>query len=542
MPSQPPPPPPPPPRRSSSGDDPSQPPPPKLKSTASPSHGRTASASILKPPLVRVATGNSVTFADHKASRSAGDTGGTATITLERLTSAQFEDEATTHIIAALEADDLMGEGIEDYSDDDEANASSEFTPETTRKERTYSTDSFIKNLQKHGDLQQYRISPLSVNEQHRRSNSEIASQRYHKSMMSAGFLPGVPDGSAMEYEQVVSSFFGEDSEEDFVEGVKEKDEEEEKDDDDEEAKEETTKRDPMDATDATKNLTTMGERLKLMQRQGSSTLLRTSLRSSRRSLRNAVEGSGDQLLNALSNGSKRKETKGFWKKIQYEYTNLIAPQLSKSNARISRQIFFVTFPGVALACLLYYIFQNPMAGDTGTSLFWQQYLDVFTEINPVSGVTDAEIYLRILFSMMFVGVIVSLKRLLVAIYLGRRTVAHFGQELETLMAKMILIGEVAQLAKEIENRNNMYPGSPRGISEDDEKVVQFKNMVKMDTSQGSPGERRHSRTKSMSPRPNAASPHRGYESSENEEKTKNIAMHQSTNTNVQLLNLLDEW
>ena len=311
-----------------------------------------------------------------------------------------------------------MGEGIEDYSDDDEANASSEFTPETTRKERTYSTDSFIKNLQKHGDLQQYRISPLSVNEQHRRSNSEIASQRYHKSMMSAGFLPGVPDGSAMEYEQVVSSFFGEDSEEDFVEGVKEslrksssigldgdkqqqqqqdddgdekvdkrpsgetrnsieralsdikEDEEEEKDDDDEEAKEETTKRDPMDATDATKNLTTMGERLKLMQRQGSSTLLRTSSLS-RRSLRNAVEGSGDQLLNALSNASKRKETKGFWKKIQYEYTNLIAPQLSKSNARISRQIFFVTFPGVALACLLYYIFQNPMAGDTGTSVSW---------------------------------------------------------------------------------------------------------------------------------------------------------------------------
>ena len=109
-------------------------------------------------------------------------------------------------------------------------------------------------------------------------------------------------------------------------------------------------------------------------------------------------------------------------------------------------------------------------------------------------------------------------------------------------MAKMILIGEVAQLAKEIENRNNMYQGSPRGISEDDEKVVQFKNMVKMDTSQGSPGERGHSQRKSMSPRPNAASPHRGYESSENEEKTKNIAMHQSTNTNVQLLNLLDEW
>lgn len=342
-----------------------------------------------------------MTFADHKASQS--DTGGA--LTLERVTSAQFEDEATTRIIAALEAEDhrLMGEGIEDYSDDDESIAS-EFTPER-QKERTYSTDSFIKNLQKHGDLQQYRISPMSVTEQHRRSNSEIASQRYNNSMTSAGFLPVVPD-------HLVSSFFGEDSEEDFVEGVKESlrksssigldgDKQQQRDDDEkmekklsvetrhsveralsdikeeeekeeEEAQEETTKRDPMDATDATKNLTTMGERLKLMQKQGSTlSLRRSSFNNSRRSLMNAVEGSIDQLLNALSNASKRKETKGFWRKIQYEYTNLIAPQLSKSNARISRQIFFVTFPGVALACLLYYIFDNPMAGDTGTSVSW---------------------------------------------------------------------------------------------------------------------------------------------------------------------------
>ena len=109
-------------------------------------------------------------------------------------------------------------------------------------------------------------------------------------------------------------------------------------------------------------------------------------------------------------------------------------------------------------------------------------------------------------------------------------------------MAKMILIGEVAQLAKEVENRNNMFPGSPTAISQDDEKVVQFKNMVKMDiSSQGSPGARRNSH-KSLSPGSKLASPLRGYESSENEEKTKKIAMQQSTNTNVQLLNLLDEW
>lgn len=71
--------------------------------------------------------------------------------------------------------------------------------------------------------------------------------------------------------------------------------------------------------------------------------------------------------------------------------------------------------------------------------LFWQLYLDVFTEINPVSGVTDSEIYLRILLSLMFVGVVVSLKRLMLAIYLGRRTVAHFGQEVSYEIYQMKL-------------------------------------------------------------------------------------------------------
>ena len=71
--------------------------------------------------------------------------------------------------------------------------------------------------------------------------------------------------------------------------------------------------------------------------------------------------------------------------------------------------------------------------------LFWQLHLDVFNEINPVSGVTDAEIYLRILLSLMFVGVVVSLKRLMLAIYLGRRTVAHFGQEVSYEIYQMKL-------------------------------------------------------------------------------------------------------
>lgn len=174
--------------------------------------------------------------------------------------------------------------------------------------------------------------------------------------------------------------------------------------------------------------------------------------------------------------------------------------------------------------------------------LFWQQYLDIFNGNNPVNGVTDANIYLRILLSFVFVGVIVSLKRLSLAIYLGRRTVNHFGQELETLMAKMILIGEVAHLAKDIETRQSV-------LFEDNERVVQFRNMVmegSVTSTDQSPVPGGH---KTLPPQPSTkASPHE-YNSPRDSEAAsiasaaqENIALQESTTANVQLLNLLDEW
>lgn len=179
--------------------------------------------------------------------------------------------------------------------------------------------------------------------------------------------------------------------------------------------------------------------------------------------------------------------------------------------------------------------------------LFWQQYLDMFNENNPVNGITDAPIYLRILFAFLFVGVIVSLKRLTLAIYLGRRTVKHFGQELETLMAKMILIGEVAHLAKDIETRHSMFPGA---LLQDNEKVVQFRNMVMADSAAStdqSPVPGGHKTLPSgpssgVSPRDNLSPHDSEAAASATATEAEKIAMQQSTTANIKLLNLLDEW
>ena len=114
--------------------------------------------------------------------------------------------------------------------------------------------------------------------------------------------------------------------------------------------------------------------------------------------------------------------------------------------------------------------------------LFWQNKLDLFNEANPVVGITDSIFYMRILIAMIVIGISASLKRLFTAIYLGRRAVAHFGPELEKLMAKMILIGEVANLARDIENKRSLFEGaglSPNTDKDEGEKLVKLREYVR---------------------------------------------------------------
>ena len=72
-------------------------------------------------------------------------------------------------------------------------------------------------------------------------------------------------------------------------------------------------------------------------------------------------------------------------------------------------------------------------------------------EKNPAADFLHGNFYPRILGSMIFVGVVTSLKRLMLATFLGRRSFAHYGPEFETILAKMILVSQVAHLARRIE-------------------------------------------------------------------------------------------
>ena len=77
----------------------------------------------------------------------------------------------------------------------------------------------------------------------------------------------------------------------------------------------------------------------------------------------------------------------------------------------------------------------------------------MFTASNPAGSFLYSDFYIRILLAMMFVGVSTSLKRLWLATFLGRRSFAHYGPELEIILAKMLLVSQVAHLARQIESQ-----------------------------------------------------------------------------------------
>jgi hypothetical protein len=83
--------------------------------------------------------------------------------------------------------------------------------------------------------------------------------------------------------------------------------------------------------------------------------------------------------------------------------------------------------------------------------LYWQDVWGLFNEKNPAGDITSSLAYFRILAIAVSVGCVVAVKRLAVGLYLGRQTFSNFSTQLGQVMNKMLLVSEVALLAKDIE-------------------------------------------------------------------------------------------
>ncbi len=629
---------------------------------------------------------------------------GTATktrYTLDEVISSQFESEATTHILAALEAAEteesrdrldsmergwtdsasgLLGEGIddlndgtgqngsdgmigegeeagmEDYSEDDDEFVGIPPPPPPTKDDESLSSNSpgyspgpprviddpFLQTVHRLNDQDQYKLDPYSVSD-----TSSPLRRKFDTSTHSnaTGYSPRSPNNAALPFQgnrartmsgasarNIPTDPIGEHQDTSNHSGSHVG-----RDINLENAGEGSDNGTSLHTSNKTKNTTetnataTLADRLRSLQR-GKSTF--ASRRSFRRSSTSEIgagaigakpKTSGDKLVDALDKVEQPKHSQ-WWRRAKAEYKQLIEPRYPQLKKSASYTLFFVVFPCLFVALILFYLCGNPMAGETNTSLswwilflgvrqmiileftkigdifwidimalrstffnsavgpyisltfimskgwpyvlffwaildfcflygsgpfpkhwlFWQDSFGIFNAENPVEGITDSDAYLRFLISMIFVGAIVSLKRLAISLYLGRRTLEHFGGELEKVMAKMILIGEVANLAKDIEINSSLYTRSlsPINGDDEDEKIVRFRQFVQNDETSSMDSPRKFDRkgldqSISITTNPESEVKTPGSNLEMPNENHNDVA---SSSANAKLIYLLSEW
>jgi hypothetical protein len=84
--------------------------------------------------------------------------------------------------------------------------------------------------------------------------------------------------------------------------------------------------------------------------------------------------------------------------------------------------------------------------------LFFQDGIALFTDANPSGGITSLPAYRKVLILALAVGVAVTIKRFWIGITIGRHTFSRYASDLAKLMAKVLLVGQVAEIARDIES------------------------------------------------------------------------------------------
>jgi hypothetical protein len=97
------------------------------------------------------------------------------------------------------------------------------------------------------------------------------------------------------------------------------------------------------------------------------------------------------------------------------------------------------------------------VVGDSSFSnhwLFWQPYVGMFNRQNPSGFVTSSLAFYRVCAVAMGVGAAVSVKRMAIGIFLGRKTFANYSQGLTSVMNKMLQLNELARFGRALEDQS----------------------------------------------------------------------------------------
>ena len=362
-------------------------------------------------------------------------------LSVDKVINSQFENEAETHILAALEIEEsygLLGEGIEDYSDDDDEDGTNANNEQHQRNASswTHENDTFLSKMQMQNDLPQYQVglsmpqssmssaaSPVKQSQQQQQQHlqqSSLSTQHHRRPSSSrgssSGYLPSVPDDAALVYSQNIAAHIENDNFEaggdPFIEGAKvraaavkkgvvdmfdtvggggggttqledveegDKTKGSNKDDTEQHHDKHEEFNTINHATEATDNINFMAKQLRSLQQRRGSIIRQSSTRFRRSSVSSETgssmgdaepESNTDKLFDALNSVDSRN--KSLWGRLYHEFwLELVVPKMPIFRQNISHSLLFVVFPFLSAAALLFYMLDNPMAGETGTSISW---------------------------------------------------------------------------------------------------------------------------------------------------------------------------
>ncbi|GAX27063.1 hypothetical protein FisN_9Lh385 [Fistulifera solaris] len=85
---------------------------------------------------------------------------------------------------------------------------------------------------------------------------------------------------------------------------------------------------------------------------------------------------------------------------------------------------------------------------------YFDNYLSIFTQANPSGGIPGEDWYRRLLIMGIGVGLAISVKRVWVGFMLGRKIYRNYSEDLAKLMKKLLLLGRVAFVARDLSRRS----------------------------------------------------------------------------------------
>ncbi|CAB9521546.1 Mechanosensitive ion channel protein [Seminavis robusta] len=135
--------------------------------------------------------------------------------------------------------------------------------------------------------------------------------------------------------------------------------------------------------------------------------------------------------------------------------------------------------------------------------LYWQDSILLFSEYNYSGHVVQSEWNFRILIMAALVGILVTIKRVSLGLFLARKTLSQFGDDFDVVKQNMLVVGELATLGGEIQyEQTSLLPFAARepGMSVTSANLQTIKKTINFEYT-----ERSHSHENDSHRTPNAA-------------------------------------